>query len=157
MRDLFQRFVALLRPAATQQNHGQGSIQAAKVKGNVHVHNNRTTHVHIAVRPPDPSPNAIPIAPPRQSYAPAITPARSNTAPRRARPDQAQAVAQYKNLTDTERRGLDEMMRREFGTNTILELDEGQISRIMGYMNACIKKRPKTRAAVRAKSRAWRK
>lgn len=128
MRDLFQRFTALFRPLATQQNHGPGSVQAAKLNGNVQVQNIRTTHVHVAVHPPD-------------RRAEMARPAAASPA-RKARPDQAQAFAQYKALTLSERSGLDEMMKREFGTNTILELDEGQINRIMAYMTVCIKNRP---------------
>lgn len=124
MRSLFQKFFALLKPWSTQQNHGLGSVQAAKLNGNVHVHNNRTTHVHLAVHPPDATWRTNKMAKKQSAYA-----------PREARPDQANAVSKYKGLTQAKRREAARFMLRQFKTSTILELDTGQIVRLLEYIS----------------------
>lgn len=141
MRDLFQRVTALFKPLASQKNRGPGSVQAAKLNGNVHVHNIRTTHVHLAVHPPDrPSEKIKPT-----TAAPA----------RKARPDQAEAVSQYKLLTPTERNGVHNFMLREFETSIILELNEDQTFRLVKYIQACIERRSKGKTVHRKSNKAW--
>lgn len=140
MRDLFQRLTALFRPLAAQQNHGPGSVQAAKLNGNVQVHNFRTTHVHVAVHPPDrPSEKVKPV-----TAAPA----------RKARPDQAEAFSQYKLLTPTERNGVHNFMLREFETSIILELNEDQTFRLVKYIQACLEGRSKSRTMRKRPNKA---
>ncbi len=44
-------------------------------------------------------------------------------------------------MKTTKRTGVNNFMLREFKTSTILELDEGQIFRLMKYMDACTKEK----------------
>ena len=134
MLRFLQKILESLQPQTAQRNEGQGSVQAAEVAGDVHVHNIRTTHVHLSVPKP------------------ATAPRQSAFAKRRARPDQAEAVNQYKRLTLKEREGVTGFMLREFETSTIVDLDEGQVFRLLKYMAACVESRPKAKAARRKSS-----
>lgn len=140
MLRFLQKILVSLQPQTAQRNKGQGSVQAAEVAGDVHVHNIRTTHVHLAMHHPDATVGAGRSAAPQQGHTGALS-------SRKARPDQAGAVRQYKQLTPQERGGVSGFMLREFKTSTILDLDEGQVFRLMKYMEKCLEGRPKTKQA----------